>query len=199
MLFTKRIQKTKLAVFQSFAELLQHIPYSQITIQMILDSSGIGRGTFYSHFPSKESLFSSFCFFIVLGLIEDDSMNPEKLFPESEDRLQRISSILNHAEPRLSDIRSANSNECRDLFKDRIISILQQVLAHFFEPIAADIPSDFLLHYLTGGLFESILWWSDNPEYSSGEMIDFIAGAVPFPERCSSLSSVKPNYPFSDH
>ncbi|NNL30778.1 MAG: helix-turn-helix transcriptional regulator [Gemmatimonadetes bacterium] len=52
----RRVRRTRRRLKEALLELLQERSYESITVQEIIDRADVGRSTFYSHFPSKESL-----------------------------------------------------------------------------------------------------------------------------------------------
>ncbi|MBO0993424.1 TetR/AcrR family transcriptional regulator [Bacillus sp. SD088] len=56
MMIDKRIQRSKKALKEIFIQLLAQKPFDQITITEIVRTAGYNRGTFYSHFETKENL-----------------------------------------------------------------------------------------------------------------------------------------------
>ena len=57
----RRQKKTRRAVYDAFAALLERKNYSSITVQEIIDEANIGRSTFYSHFETKDELLRALC------------------------------------------------------------------------------------------------------------------------------------------
>ncbi len=55
----RRSQRTRQLVSSAMMELLSEKSYEAITIQDILERSGIGRSTFYSHYYDKEDVHAS--------------------------------------------------------------------------------------------------------------------------------------------
>src|SRR5207253_1294102 len=52
----RRVQRTRQLLAHALIGLMVERGYDQVTVQDILDRSGIGRSTFYIHFKSKEAL-----------------------------------------------------------------------------------------------------------------------------------------------
>lgn len=51
-----RAQRTRMAVFNAFRDLVLSRRYDDIRVAEIIDSAGIGRSTFYEHFNSKDDV-----------------------------------------------------------------------------------------------------------------------------------------------
>lgn len=51
-----RVLKTRRAIYEAFAQLLTEKPFSDITVQNIIDRALVNRKTFYNHFRSKYDL-----------------------------------------------------------------------------------------------------------------------------------------------
>ena len=54
----KRKERTRRAIQQAFVELIAERGFSDVTVQDILDRTGVGRATFYAHFHGKEDLLA---------------------------------------------------------------------------------------------------------------------------------------------
>ncbi len=52
----KRVQRTKINLYNALFELLKQKKYEQITIKDIIDFAGYSRGTFYIHYKQKDDL-----------------------------------------------------------------------------------------------------------------------------------------------
>ena len=55
----KRVVKTRHLIYQAFATVLKEKGYSKMTVEDILQASGVSRSTFYTHFRTKEDVLSS--------------------------------------------------------------------------------------------------------------------------------------------
>ena len=54
-----RVERTREALALALHELLRAKPFAEITVQDVLDRSGIGRSTFYAHYKDKDDLLLS--------------------------------------------------------------------------------------------------------------------------------------------
>lgn len=52
----RRLARTRERIIEAFRTLLMDRGYERMTVQHILDRSGVGRATFYAHFTGKENL-----------------------------------------------------------------------------------------------------------------------------------------------
>ena len=172
-----RIKKTQQAVFRSFTELLYMKPYSQITIQEILDHSKIGRSTFYAHFHTKEDLLRSLCSDILI-LSSDSDINMQRrvsketaaIIPEFN---KLIRSILYHIQSKNFELKAIANNECRPLF----LTFFNEQLSIMLEPLTDyfpyNIPKEFLLSYLVNSLSECVFWWMQHAQYSCEDICGY--------------------------
>ena len=52
----RRVTRTRELVLEAFRTLMVERGYEKMTVQHILERSGVGRATFYAHFKSKQDL-----------------------------------------------------------------------------------------------------------------------------------------------
>lgn len=55
----RRVRRTRDALGDSLVKLMHEKPFTEITVQQVLDRAGVSRSTFYSHFSNKNDLFLS--------------------------------------------------------------------------------------------------------------------------------------------
>ena len=55
----RRVARTRELVLDAFLGLMVERGYETMTVQDLLDRSGVGRATFYAHFKGKEDLLAS--------------------------------------------------------------------------------------------------------------------------------------------
>ena len=52
---------TKEMITSAACEIFRLYPFEKVTVQLILDESGVSRGTFYKHFADKYDVLTWFC------------------------------------------------------------------------------------------------------------------------------------------
>src|SRR5215468_6910978 len=55
----RRTRRTRDALGDALVELMQQMPFKDITVQQVLDRAEVGRSTFYEHYRDKNDLFFS--------------------------------------------------------------------------------------------------------------------------------------------
>ena len=55
----KRVKKTRHLIYTAFASVLKQKGYGKMTVEDILQASGVSRSTFYTHFKTKEDVLDS--------------------------------------------------------------------------------------------------------------------------------------------
>lgn len=83
----RRVQRTRMAVFEAFRGLVLTRKYDDIKISEIIDGAGIGRSTFYEHFRNKDD--------VLLTAIEPLFGPLAKIPPGAADAPQ-VQFVINH-------------------------------------------------------------------------------------------------------
>ncbi|MBZ5722565.1 MAG: TetR/AcrR family transcriptional regulator [Acidobacteriia bacterium] len=55
----RRVRRTRDALGDALVDLMHEKPFTDITVQQVLDRAGVSRSTFYTHFSDKDDLFLS--------------------------------------------------------------------------------------------------------------------------------------------
>lgn len=150
----RRIAKTKKAIYHAFIELINEKGYEAIRVQDVIDVANVGRSTFYSHYESKETLLEELCQDLFHHLFERQG--------ESGDLEELLAHIFKHF--RLNQDRVASLLLSRNPY---FLQELKAELVHDVYPLVrenylkdkADLPEDFLVHYVTSSFIETVTWW----------------------------------------
>ncbi len=115
----KREEKTLNAVHQAFTKLINEKDYDDITIQEILNYSGISRSTFYAHYKTKDDLLISISNHIFEHVFSH-SLQEEKTHDFSKDDFydyrHLISHIFYHVQDEKELFKGILSNKVNALF-----------------------------------------------------------------------------------
>ncbi len=153
-------------------DLIQEKQFDDITVREVSRRAGVGRSTFYAHFPDKEALFLA----------------------EVDEGLRAMASSLSKARElgnRVAPVREFLSHvgEMRDLRRafaasDRLHLYLDRARVHFARGIErrlGEVPRgkwiapssrSMAAHAHAGALLSLLLWWLDQPKPKSPECID---------------------------
>ncbi len=169
----RRLLKTRQAVFEAFARLLQKQKYSSITIQDIIDKANIGRTTFYSHFETKDDLMIAFIDMIFESLKLSESI----AFDTAS-----LSAIFSHINENSRLIKDIINTECSELLFRKFKNYWNEIVAlGDYTPSAGQIkvPVEILANHMSTTLIELIKWWlNSNTSYSSEQMAQYYINLI---------------------
>lgn len=174
----RRQKKTRTAIFNAFSSLLSQKPYSQITIQEIIDVANIGRSTFYSHFQTKDDLLRVMCTDLFRHIIDsvmnhdfpsDNHMDPGVPDPVFCHILQHIQSNSYHVKDLLT---SESSDIFLKYFKQSFNRVVETCLLASPDRKNRDIPDEFLLNHISGSFVGMVQWWVKHRMKQTPEELD---------------------------
>jgi AcrR family transcriptional regulator len=168
----RRVGRTRHTLVTSLRGLIQQKPLTSITVQDVLDHSGVSRSTFYAHFDDIEDLFltdmDEFLERVAMGLTRADN-NSERLAP-----VQEFFTHVGGAENmRLALARS-----------DRLLDFFELARGHFARGIESRLSQlvrakllpqterAVLAHGLAGALIAQLEWWINHRSKVSAQQMD---------------------------
>lgn len=158
----RRIEKTRKAIFGAFSDLMQERKYSDISVQQIIDRANVGRTTFYTHFPTKDSLLieSINSIFESFHHKTTDNLKDENQIAE----LMPVSEIFTHISENKRIIKSLFRSEMDELlfrnFKNYWNNILEtHISSKISDHKISAIPIDILSNHITNSLINLVKWW----------------------------------------
>nr|BFF16625.1 hypothetical protein GCM10025730_01460 [Promicromonospora thailandica] len=95
---SRRSEKSRRAVLTAAFELVQEVPYAQLTIEGIAGRAGVGKQTIYRWWPSKAAIL--FDAFLLLSR-SDDGATPE--LPDTGDLRRDLAAVLHATVAELTD------------------------------------------------------------------------------------------------
>ena len=171
----RRQQKTQRATFDALISLLEHKPYSKITVQEIIDAANIGRSTFYSHFETKDELLRALCADVFEHVFSDHPAKERTHdFSDDEQTIENeITHILYHLQDDRDSVRRLLSRESEGLF----MSYLKDYVAIAFgershHPLPS-VPEEYLANHLACSFAETVRWWMKQGKYTPEEVARF--------------------------
>ena len=178
----RRQRKTRKAIFDAFASLLEGKSYSGITVQDIIDQADISRSTFYSHFETKDELLKALCTEIFEHVFSEDlSREASHDFSGAErDLKEEITHMLYHLKDNSRYISRILSCESGDVFMNYFKEYLEKVFRIELRKVRTDVPAEYLLNHMVCDFAETVRWWMKNDIYTPEEISRFFFSTTPF-------------------
>ena len=173
----KRILQTREAIHQAFYVALEKKGYAQITIQDILDESGVSRSAFYSHFKSKNEVLLSITSDI-FDHVFSHALGEEKTHDFSKtsimDYWQYIEHYLYHLSEEKKLVNAVLANSCRNIFleetKEKIDPLSKLIVGEQGNRFGG-VPLDLSFSAMTETIILASEYWLRNDCKESPEQI----------------------------
>ena len=180
----RRQLKTRTAIFQAFAGLLEQKSYSRITVQDIIDAANVGRTTFYAHFETKDDLLKALCEELFGHIISTamDHTHTHGLYSDKRAPESVFCHLLHHLQENDHNILGLLSCESSEIFlryfKDSLNELIQSLFVSQDSGSARTVPQDFLVNHISGSFVEMVLWWIRGRRKQTPEELDRYFRAV---------------------
>ena len=180
----RRQQKTKAAIFQAFAQLLNRKSYNAITVQNIIDEANIGRSTFYAHFETKDALLQALCTELFDHIISTvmDHQDSHGLYRCTDAPESAICHILQHLLENdysiLTLLSCENSEIFLRCFKSGMAEFVRSQYLRRSSRGPSPVPEEFLIHHISGSFVEMVQWWLSGGRKETPQELDAYFRAV---------------------
>ena len=168
----RRVGRTRHRLVTTLRGLMQQKPLTAITVQDVLDNSGVSRSTFYAHFDDIEDLFltdmDEFLEWVAMGLTRAG---------DKSERLAPVREFFTHVgDAQQIRLALARSNRLLDFFE-----LARAHFARGIESRLAEIASSklfpvteraVLAHALAGALIAQLEWWNQHRSKASADQMD---------------------------
>lgn len=162
----KRTERTLDNIYEAFTKLVNSKDYDDITIQDILDKSGVGRSTFYTHFKTKDELLLRISQSIFEHVFSH-SLQEEKSHDFSKDHFydykHLVTHILYHIRDEKELISGVLSSKGNDIFLNEFRLHLQKFGDSYYNnyPYSASnlIPLDLKKSIMMDSFIAMIKYW----------------------------------------
>jgi AcrR family transcriptional regulator len=177
----RRQQKTRKAIFEALSKLLEANRFEHITVQEIIDEANIGRSTFYAHFETKDELLKAMCTDIfhhvfTAALPQENDHGYSAGSPNLE---LKLGHILYHLRESKGNLKSILGSESGELFMRYLKEYLCDLFRRYLYEFDSHIPSDFLLHHLSGSFAEAVKWWmTEDTKHTPEEVAAYYMAAI---------------------
>lgn len=182
-----RPKRSRDRITKELFRLLDHHPFSAITVKMLTEGAAVNRSTFYAHFTDKYDLMDK---------IVDDHM--EKLteairiqgmvspdYPSVEKVSRYFERLFVHIEQNEHFYRTMFLQGPIKTFISRFLDTLKENYQRVFEAQPANearvVDQDLLLNYVIGGQLGLLIsWLRNNRPYSAAYMGDQLSRMIVF-------------------
>lgn len=164
----RRVHRSRAALLDALRLLMAERGYERLTIQNLLEHSGVARATFYAHFSSKDDLLAA----SARGL---RAWLEQRAARRDDERLAFTLPFFEHLESHAALYRQTVrrgevtvGREIRAMLRELIrADLIRQSGA------GADAPSIALTtEYLTGALWSTIAWWMGSQQAMPAAAVD---------------------------
>ena len=173
----KRVKKTRHLIYTAFASVLKQKGYGKMTVEDILQESGVSRSTFYTHFKTKEDVLDS----ISANIFEhvfSPSLTVEETHDFSKSSIFEYSHLLTHIFYHLHDekdlITAILASSSRDAFlhdmRLHVMPIVERLINDKLVK-SIDVPADLLKNKVCEDFILTVIYWFENDCAESPEHI----------------------------
>jgi AcrR family transcriptional regulator len=159
----RRQRKTRAAIYAAFEELLLEERFARITTSQIIERSGIGRSTFYAHFPTKEALLDQMCQDLldhVFGGVQLDLHDHGQAIGSSTEAT--LGHLLHHVHEDhhgiCGKLLADNEPHATSYFCDRLGELLRDRLPER----SSWVPESLMRELVVAGFRQAVAWWHES-------------------------------------
>lgn len=155
----KRRQRTRDAIQTAFVELLDERGYASITVQDILERSGVGRATFYSQFRGKDDLLEAQVCALCDHALDMGAATPASPLAQME---RVLGNLLERGGGLHALIVGEGSDRFADCLRHAIVRRADAAVPACPKGPAARMNRSFLLHHIAASFVGMVRWWAWN-------------------------------------
>ena len=168
----RRSKRTRQLLGAALGELMREKRYDDITVQDILDRSGIGRSTFYAHYTDKEDLVIS----EIARVIHQLELYTAEFDHQSSSLLPSLAFFRHvYEQRRLMNAflwGRAAETLIRDFQRQASQMITEKLRSLAGEEAAFSMPLPLIANFVTSTLLMLIQWWFEEDIIHSPEELD---------------------------
>lgn len=181
----KRVQRTRRDLHVALLQLMVERGYESLSVQDILDRSGVGRATFYQHYRGKDDLLRR-----SLGPLRQHLLaewQRESAGGKKQDNpLGFVLPFLRHVDSHRVLYRVTVGRESWTIVHREMTRMLEGFLADAMNTGPAkckELATELSTHFIVGALMSVVAWWLDHrpsasPEEIGGLFLQMTEGAL---------------------
>jgi AcrR family transcriptional regulator len=172
----KRRTSSRAKIFDAALTLLDESPFEAITVDKIIEVSGVAKQTYYNHFTTKQDVYVELSYKELFERTEahvDDACAKHDLAKKRLERFFRLCEIYlkkhGHIEKTLmkEGLLASSSPDSIAPYMIAINEQLQRLIAPAIErgELREDTPLDFCIELIAGTLNNLVINWTNIPNY----------------------------------
>ena len=174
----RRVRRSREMLLDGLVELISKSGYERLTIQNLLDRTGVGRATFYAHFKSKDDLLASSVARLREGLVRAWRTTPGRRLGFTLPFFQHLAS---HRRIYQMTIVRESEVSVRRHIQHMLRDLVREDLRTLRGSAQADTSIELATHYVSGALWSTIVWWMDSATELSPEEVNSLFQRLAFP------------------
>lgn len=152
----RRVMRTQRLLREALFSLVLERGWDQVSVRAICERADVGRSTFYVHFADKEDLLLS-----GFELFQHDLLRHAQ--GSEDDPLAFLKPLLVHVQEHHRIARALAGKRSGRAVEHRLLRVISGLLEHALaERLPAGATRDVTLRYLSGAIFEVVIWWLDS-------------------------------------
>jgi AcrR family transcriptional regulator len=176
----RRIIRSKEALKHAFMQLMSQKRFATISITEIVELANYNRGTFYTHYESKEALLDEIMSELIEDLLRSFRAPYEKTDVIRINELPAASIMLfDHIYEHASIYTILLKSDVLSLVRDKMFEALKNIVTEELEHTVSDINQELMTIYSMSALLGLVFYWIENgfvysPSYMQEQLVKML-------------------------
>ena len=183
----RRVERTREVLLDALFDLMSERGYERLTIQNLLDRTGVGRATFYAHFDSKEELLACSMTRLRTWLVQAWKEAPDQRLGFTLPFFQHLTSGRRIYQ--MTTMRESEMTVERHI-RRMLLELVREDFAARRITGQSDASVELATQYVVAALWSTIAWWMNSATPLSPEKINAVFQRMVFPGLDVTLAEV---------
>lgn len=176
----RRIIRSKEALKHAFMQLMSQKRFATISITEIVELANYNRGTFYTHYESKEALLDEIMSELIEDLLRSFRAPYEKTDVIRINELPAASiTLFDHIYEHASIYTILLKSDVLSLVRDKMFEALKNIVTEELEHTVSDINQELMTIYSMSALLGLVFYWIENgfvysPSYMQEQLVKML-------------------------